>query len=101
MENSISAQKASPISSRLRLSTIAVASIFAVFMVTALLAATGDNVADAVLGQIDFSHNGINNTRAVSLDSPSQMAVDLSGSPEHLYVVDGSNNRVLGWNDAT
>ncbi|MGC1397304.1 choice-of-anchor D domain-containing protein, partial [Candidatus Binatus sp.] len=30
----------------------------------------------------------------------SQMAVDLNSSPEHLYVVDGSNNRVLGWNDA-
>jgi hypothetical protein len=69
-------------------------------MVTALPAATGDNIADAVLGQIDFSHNGINNTRAASLDSPSQMAVDLSSSPEHLYVVDGSNNRVLGWNNA-
>jgi hypothetical protein len=55
MENSTSAQKASPVSSHLRLSTIAVASVFAVFMVTALLAATGDNVADAVLGQIDFS----------------------------------------------
>src|ERR1700722_13961794 len=101
MENSTSAQKASRKSSHLRLSTIALASVIAVFMVTALLAATGDNVADAVLGQIDFSHNGINNTRAASLDSPSQMAIDLSSTPEHLYVVDGSNNRVLGWNDAT
>ena len=87
--------------SHLRLSTIALVSLVAVFMVTALPAATGDNIADAVLGQIDFSHNGINNTRAASLDSPSQMAVDLSSSPEHLYVVDGSNNRMLGWNDAT
>ncbi len=101
MENSTTAQNPSRVISRLRLSTIALASVVAVFMVTALPAATGDNIADAVLGQIDFSHNGINNTRAASLDSPSQMAVDLSSSPEHLYVVDGSNNRVLGWNDAT
>src|ERR1700693_5804962 len=101
MEKSTSAQKPSRIGSHLRLSAIALAFVIAVFMVTALLAATGDNVADAVLGQIDFSHNGINNTRAASLDSPSQMAVDLSSTPEHLYVVDGSNNRILGWNDAT
>ena len=46
-------------------------------------------------------HNGINNPGAASLDSPSQMAVDLTSTPEHLYVVDGSNNRILGWNDAT
>src|SRR5579862_6353069 len=100
MENSTSAQKPSRISSHLRISTIALASVVAMFMVTALLAATGDNIADALLGQIDFSHNGINNTRAASLDSPSQMAIDLSSTPEHLYVVDGNNNRVLGWNNA-
>ena len=70
-------------------------------MVTALPAATGDNIADAVLGQIDFAHNPINNAGAASLDSPSQMAVDLSGATEHLYVVDGASNRILGWNDAT
>src|ERR1700729_1615891 len=101
MENSTTAQNPSRVVSRLRLGTIALASVVAVFMVTALPAATGDNIADAVLGQIDFSHNGINNTRAASLDSPSQMAVDLSSSPEHLYIVDGSNNRILGWNDTT
>jgi len=75
--------------------------VVAVFMVTALPAATGDYIADAVLGQIDFAHNGINNTNAASLNSPSQMAVDLNSSPEHLYVVDGSNNRILGWNNAS
>src|ERR1700746_3670834 len=101
MENSTSAQKPSRIGSHLRLSTIALAAVIAVFMVTALVAATGDNIADAVLGQIDFSQNCINKPGASSLNSPSQMAVDLSSSPEHLYVVDGSNNRVLGWHDAT
>src|SRR6202035_2900877 len=94
-------QNPSRISSHPRLSTIALASVIAVFMVTALLAATGDNIADAVLGQTHFSHNGINNPGAASLDSPSQMAVDLSSTPGHLYVVDGSNNRILGWNDVT
>src|SRR5208337_1508051 len=61
-------------------------------------AATGDNIADAVLGQIDFAHNGTNNPGAASLNSPSQMAVDLTDS---LYVVDGANSRILGWLDAT
>ena len=69
-------------------------------MVTALPAATGDNSADAVLGQLDFSHHGINNTRAASINSPAQIAVDLGSVTEHLYVVDGANNRILGWNDA-
>ncbi len=87
--------------SGLGLGTIAIAALAAVFMVTALPAATGDNVADAVLGQIDFAHNPINNANAASLDSPSQMVVDLGSTPEHLYVVDGSNNRILGWNDAS
>ncbi|HZC45128.1 MAG TPA: NHL repeat-containing protein, partial [Candidatus Acidoferrum sp.] len=63
-------------------------------------AATGDNIADAELGQIDFSHNGLNNPGAASLDSPSQMAVDLNSAPEHLFVVDGNNSRILGWNNA-
>ncbi len=75
--------------------------VIAVLMVTALPAATGDNIADAVLGQLDFSDNGVNNPGAASLNSPGQMAVDLSGPTEHLYVVDTNNNRILGWNDAT
>lgn len=84
----------------LRLGTIALLSVFAIFVVTALIAATGDNTADAVLGQIDFVHNGIDNPGAASLNSPSQLAVDLSSTPQHLYVVDDADNRVLGWNDA-
>ena len=99
MAHSTPAQKSPRAGSKLRLSTIALVSMFAaVLMVTVLTAATGDNFADAVLGQIDFSHNGINNPGAASLNSPSQMAVDLNDS---LYVVDGANSRILGWLDAT
>ena len=101
MKVSTPAQKHSRISSSLRLSTIVIASVVAVFVVTAIPAATGDSIADAVLGQIDFAHNGINNTNASSLDAPSQIAIDLSSTPQHLYVVDGNNNRILGWNDAS
>ncbi len=70
-------------------------------MVTVMPAATGDNIADAVLGQIDFAHNGLNNPNATSLNSPGQMAIDFSGDTQHLYVVDTYNSRILGWNDAT
>ncbi len=101
MEDITTSHKPSPAIFKLRLSAIALASLGAVLMVTMLIAATGDNIADAVLGQIDFSHNGLNNPGAASLDSPGQMAIDLSGSTEHLYVVDASNSRILGWNDAT
>src|SRR5271166_4227799 len=97
METRAHAPRPPRIISNLRLGTIALV-LIAVFMVTLLTAATGDNIADAVLGQIDFSHNGLNNPGAASLDSPSQMAVDLN---EHLYIVDGNNNRILGWTNAT
>ena len=81
MAHSTPAQKSPRVGSKLRLSTIALVSMFAaVLMVTVLTAATGDNIADAVLGQIDFSHNGMNNPNATSLNSPGQMAIDLSVS---------------------
>ncbi|MGH7923190.1 MAG: NHL repeat-containing protein, partial [Candidatus Binatus sp.] len=98
MQSRTPAQKPPRLISNLRLGSIAL--VAAVLMVTVLTAATGDDLADAVLGQIDFSHNGLNNPGAASLDSPSQIAVDPGSSPEHLYVVDGNNNRILGWNNA-
>src|SRR5271169_7168393 len=97
MAHSTPAQKSPQAGSKLRLSTIALESMLAaVLMVTVLTAATGDYMADVVLGQIDFSHNGINNPSTTSLNSPSQMTVDLNDS---LYVVDGANSRILGWLD--
>ena len=52
---------------------------------------------------MDLLHNGINNTNPTSLNSPGQMAIDLSetATAQHLYVVDTQNSRILGWNDAT
>ena len=72
----------------------------AVLMVTVLTAATGDNIADIVLGQIDFTHGGINNPNATSINTPGQIAIDSNGDTQHLYVADTFNSRVLGWNDA-
>jgi hypothetical protein len=53
--------------------------------------------ADVVLGQPDFVSNTSNNggRSASSLSTPNDLEVGPDG---HLYVVDGSNHRVLVWN---
>jgi sugar lactone lactonase YvrE len=57
--------------------------------------------AASELGQIDFAHNTVDFVNGSSLSNPSAVAVDRLGSPQHLYVIDADNNRVLGYNDAT
>src|SRR6266851_7728190 len=100
MESRTAAHYSSPRKTKLRLIAIAMAAAATVFIVTASPAATGDNIADAVLGQIDFSHNGLNNPGAASLFTPGPLAIDTSAVNQHLYVVDAQNHRVLGWNDS-
>ena len=56
--------------------------------------------ANHVLGQADFSHVLENRVDGRGLDFPTDVAVDRSSMPNHIYVADGSNNRVLAWNDA-
>ena len=62
---------------------------------------TTDTTADAVLGQLDFTHQSDNLTDAQGLINPEAVAIDSSVNPNHLYVADFNNNRVLGWNDAS
>ncbi len=62
-----------------------------------LLAASGDTIADKVLGQIDFTKGAINLVNASSLNFQDAITIDDAG---HLYAADPNNNRVLGWNDA-
>ena len=59
---------------------------------------SGDTTADVVLGQPNFVHGQVNLVDESSLDLPRQIAVD---SSNHLYVADASNNRVLGWRNAS
>ena len=58
-----------------------------------------NTTADAVLGQPDFSHKQSNFVDLYSLSSPYAVAIDASATPNHLYVADYSNSRVLAWND--
>ncbi|HVA79058.1 MAG TPA: NHL repeat-containing protein, partial [Candidatus Binataceae bacterium] len=63
----------------------------------AIFAASGDTVADRLLGQDDFTKGAVNLANASSLDFQDGIAVDAAG---HLYAADPNNNRILGWNDA-
>ena len=58
-----------------------------------------DTTADAVLGQLDFTHQMMNLTDAQGLINPQAVAIDASVTPNRLYVSDLNNNRVLGWRD--
>jgi hypothetical protein len=60
-----------------------------------------NTTADAVLGQLDFSHQSMNLTDAQGLINPEAVAIDASVTPNRLYVTDFNNNRVLGWRDPT
>jgi sugar lactone lactonase YvrE len=62
---------------------------------------TTDTTADAVLGQLDFTHQSDNLTDARGLINPESVAIDASVTPNRIYVADFNNSRVLAWNDAS
>jgi sugar lactone lactonase YvrE len=57
-----------------------------------------NNIANTELGQGDFIHSGPNIVNSISFYQPENVVVD---SLNHLYVSDLSNNRVLGFADAS
>src|SRR5580692_8134022 len=60
----------------------------------------GDVTANVVLGQVDF-FDSTPSVGQAGLNIPGGVAVDRGSSPNHLYVVDTANNRVLGWNSVS
>ena len=52
------------------------------------------------LGQKDFTHNMLNLGGPAALFVPSAVAVDRRSVPNHLYITDEGNQRVLGYRDA-
>src|ERR1700676_1227300 len=56
--------------------------------------------SDRVLGQFDFAHRTANLVDAAGLFNPNAVAIDLSVTPNRVYVADHNNSRVLGWKDA-
>src|SRR5260370_36309167 len=68
-------------------------------LATPSIAMLGDTVADRVLGQADFVHNGVNLIDASGMWNPQSVAIDSGVTPNRLYVTDTINNRVLGYKD--
>lgn len=60
----------------------------------------GTKSAAKVWGQVDFTSNGPNQVKPVSINAPYKMAIDYSSVPYALYVSDVGNNRVLVWRDS-
>ncbi len=69
----------------------------ALFAVIVLASGT---TADRVLGQFDFAHNAANLVDAKGLFAPQAVAIDMTTTPNRIYLADFTNNRVLGWNNA-
>jgi DNA-binding beta-propeller fold protein YncE len=63
----------------------------------------GVNVADRVLGQINFNNDAENfvDASGLHLGDEARLAIDRSVTPNRIWVADKDNNRVLGWNNAT
>ena len=82
---------------------------FIIIMISAILiayassAAILDTTADLVLGQPDFSSHAVNagvgSVNSTGVNAPFAVAIDQSVTPNHVYVTDMNNNRVLGWAD--
>ena len=94
----------------LRLPSLLLVLLTTVVLVTSLPAATGDVIADRVLGQAVFTLNNQDFVDGAGLDYSNNsignltpgfgLAVDTSSATHHLYLVDPFNNRVLGWENA-
>src|ERR1700689_3050154 len=93
----------------LRLPSLLIVLFTILFLVTSPRAA-GDISADQVLGQAVFTLNAQNFIDGAGFDftdgsignvvPANGVAVDVKASPEHLYIADTLNSRILGWNNA-
>ncbi|HUY28605.1 MAG TPA: choice-of-anchor D domain-containing protein [Candidatus Binataceae bacterium] len=80
---------------RLVVVTIVIAGGFAVLAAFA----AAPQIASLVIGQSDFYKNAPNYVDGAAMAAPRAVAIDNSLSPNHVWVADTGNNRVLGWND--
>ena len=64
-----------------------------------------ETAADLVLGQANFAGHTVNagagagSVNNIGVNDPFAVAIDQSVTPNHVYVTDMNNNRVLGWTD--
>ena len=93
----------------LRLPSLLFVFLISTLLVTSLPAST-DISADRVLGQAVFTLNTANFVDGAgfnfsdgsigNITEADGVAVDTSSTPNHLYIADSLNSRVLGWNNA-
>jgi len=53
--------------------------------------------ANLVLGQVALNQNSANVTKPDGLYWPAAVVIDTNSSPNHIYLADTNNSRVLGW----
>src|SRR5271155_1271630 len=94
----------------LRPPSLLIAVLTILFLVTSPRAA-GDISADQVLGQALFTLNAANfvdgagfnfssDPQIAQFTEPDGIAVDTNATPQHLYIADTQNSRILGWDNA-
>jgi len=85
-----------------RKSWFAFVAITAAGAIAALAASAADQgISSLVFGQADFFKNAPNFVNASAMAAPRAVAIDIAASPNHVWVADTGNNRVLGWYDAS
>ncbi|MGB6555472.1 MAG: choice-of-anchor D domain-containing protein [Candidatus Binataceae bacterium] len=85
-----------------RKACFAFVAMIAAGVTAALVAIAGDQqIASLVFGQADFYKNAPNYVDSAGMAAPSAVAIDTTASPNHVWVADTGNNRVLGWYDAS
>ncbi len=78
---------------------LAVCPINSIAQTTPIRGVSGDNWADVILGQSDFSQMSMNTVVANRVARPGGVFVDRVSSPNRLYVFDAGNNRILGFSN--
>ncbi len=81
------------------LAAIAVAIVATGAIVEILAASPGELVAAHVLGQLGFTSKAANLVDGAGVAYPRAIAIDTVATPNHAYVADYDNSRVLGWYD--
>ena len=79
---------------------IALATLLAIVAFAALAVATEEPTPDNFLGQGNLTEGLPNFINRFGLDSPAAVAIDRSVTPNHVFVADWNNNRVLGYQNA-
>jgi sugar lactone lactonase YvrE len=80
--------------------SIAVATVLAIAAFAVVAIATQEPTPDNFLGQGNLTEGLPNFINRFGVDAPVAVAIDRSATPNHVWVADWNNNRVLGYQNA-